>query len=227
MSDKEPDKKFKPPPFNYCDYRCDRCEHKENCRVYKDDQERLLDHYIKGENPYDPKIFLNDLKEIFAKTKNMIKEMAEKEGINIGELPDEEVPEVNPKEYVIYRLAHQYFKETNSFVKELEKTGIPATIEEDFADLMWYHTLIAAKAGRLVSGFIDDFLDEEVQKVEEDGTLKVINKGINLSKKALQNMLNELPDHFYTIADLMDLLKRLEKQIQTDIHQKVEEKNKV
>ena len=86
--------------------------------------------------------------------------------------------------------------------------------------------MIAAKSGRLVSGFIDDFLDEEVAKVEEEGTLKVINKGINLSKNALENMLNELPDHLYTIADLMELLKRLEKQIQNDIRQKVNEENK-
>ena len=86
--------------------------------------------------------------------------------------------------------------------------------------MVWYHTLIAAKAGRLVSGFIDDF-DEEIQKLEEDGTLNVINKGINLSKNALEKLLNELPNHFHTIVDLTSLLKKLETQIQTDIRQKV------
>jgi len=227
MSDRESENKFKPSPFNYCDYRCDRCDEKENCRVYKENQERLLEHYVKGEDPHDPNVLFNDLKKIFAKTKNMIKDTAEKKGINIEELSDDKVAEVNPEEYVIYRLAYEYFKEANAFIKELERTGIPLGIEEDFADLVWYHTLIAAKAGRLVSGFIDDFFDEEVQKIEEEGTLKVIDKAITLSKNALQNMLNELPDYLYTIADLMDLLKKLEKQIQTDIHQKLGEQNKV
>ncbi len=97
-------------------------------------------------------------------------------------------------------------------------------MREDFQDLVWYHTLITAKSGRLVSGFIDDF-DEEVQQAEEEGTLKVINKGITLSKNALQNMLNELPDHLYTIAHLIELLKTLEQQIQTDIHEKVMNKH--
>jgi len=214
-------KKFKPSPYNYCDYRCDRCDERENCRVYKENQERILNHYLKGEDPYDSEVFMNDLKEIFSKTKDMIKDMAEKRGIDIDDVPETEEPEVEPKEYVIYRLAYEYYQQANSFIKELERDEIPENIREDYADLVWYHTLIAAKSGRLVSGFIDDFFDEEIQKIEEEGTLKVINKGIQLSKNALENMLNELPDHFYTVADLLDLLKRLEKQIATDIRQKV------
>ncbi len=213
--------KFKPPPFNYCDYRCDRCDEREKCRVYKDDQERLLDHYRKGEDPYDPEIFVNDLKEIFGKTKKMIRKMAQEQGIDLETASDEEVPEINPEEYVIYRLAYQYFKEANAFIKELENAGIPENIKQDFDDVVWYHTLIAAKAGRLVSGFIDDFLDEEVTKLEEDGTIKVIRKGIDLSKIALENMLNDLPGHLYAIADLLEILKRTEKQLEADIHQKV------
>ncbi len=215
------DKMYEPSPFNYCDYRCERCDERENCRVYKENQERVLEHYLRGEDPYDSEIFLSDLKEIFAKTKEMIKDMAEKQGIVIEETPEKEVPEVNPEEYVIYRLAHEYYQQANSFIKQLEKEVLPETVKEDYSDLVWYHTLIAAKSGRLVSGFIDDFFDEEIQKIEEEGTLKVINKGIRLSKNALQNMLNELPAHLYTIADLMDLLKRLERQVETDIRQKV------
>lgn len=218
-----PDKKFKSSPYNYCDYRCERCDEKDNCRVYKDNEERALQHYLKGEDPYDPEVFLKDLHNIFAKTKNMVKDMAKKQGIDIDVSPDEQVPEVNPEEYTIYCIAHEYFKEASSFIKELQTSGIPNSMEEDFSDLVWYHTLIAAKSGRLVSGFIDDFFDDEVQEVEEKGTLKVINKGIDLSKKALQNMLNELPDHLLQIADLMALLKRLEDIIKTDIRQKVAE----
>jgi hypothetical protein len=216
--------KYKPPPFNYCDYRCERCDEQQHCRVYKDNAERVLNHYTRGENPYDPQIFFNDLKGIFAKTNNMIKDMAAKRGINFENISAEDVPEVNPEEYLIYQLAYEYFQETNRFIKELQNMGVPENIEEDFHDLVWYHTLIAAKTGRLVSGFIDDFLDEEVQKIEEDGTLRVINKGINCSKGALGEMLHELPDHLSAITDLIGLLKKLEEQIKTDIRKKVEQK---
>lgn len=211
---------FKPPPFNYCDYRCERCPEQENCRVYKDNEERILAHYLKGEDPNDPKVFLDDLHKIFEKTKGMFKEMATKKGVNIEDLPDEEAPEVNPDDYVIYRLAYEYFKEAKTLIKELERTGTPETIIEDWQDLVWYHTLLVAKTGRLVSGLVDDF-DEDLQKIEEQGTLQVINKGIILSREALNNMLNELPDHFYSIVDLLELLNRLEKQLKNDIYQKV------
>jgi hypothetical protein len=212
---------FKPPPFNYCDYRCEQCDERDHCRVYKDNAERILNHYTKGEDPYDPDILFKDLNEIFQKTKNMLEEMAEREGIDLKDAATEETPEVNPDDYRIYRLAYQYFEESNKFIKELQATGIPETITDEFQDLSWYHTLIAAKAGRLVSGFIDDF-DEEIQKIEEEGTLKVINKGIMLSQNALHNMLNELPDHLSTIAHLIELLKTLEHQIHTNIYEKVD-----
>jgi hypothetical protein len=218
-----PDKKFKPSPYNYCDYRCERCDEKENCRVYKDNSERVLQHYLKGEDPYDPEVFLNDLHDIFAKTKDVVMDMANKQGIEINRISQEEVDQVNPEEYTIYCIAHEYLKDAGDFIKEVEKSGIPASLKEDFSDLIWYHTLIAAKSGRLVSGFIDDFLEDEIQDIEEKGTLQVINKGIDLSKKALQSMLSELPDHLPRIADLMALLKKLEDIIRTNIRQKVTE----
>ena len=217
-------KKFKPPPFNYCDYRCDRCAEQENCRVFKDDQERLLQHYTKGEDPYDPEIFSNDLKQIFDKTKDMIKDMAIEQGINIDEAGDEEVSQQNPADYLVYRLAIEYYKTAHKFISELQNQGIPENMTENLEDLVWYHTLIAAKVGRLVSGFMDDY-DEELQKTEEEGTLSVINKGVGLSQKALENMLNELPDQFHSIANLLDLLRRLVTQLKTDIRQKTSEQS--
>lgn len=213
--------KFKPPPFNYCDYRCDHCDEQDKCRVFKDDQERLLDHYRKGEDPYDPEIFLNDLKEIFSRTEKMIKKAAQEHGIDLDDVGAEEVQEVEPEEYVIYRLAYKYFEEANAFIKTLDKCGIPENAKSHYDDLVWYHTLIAAKSGRLVSGFIDDFLDDEVSAVEEKGTVSVIRKGIRLSRNALESMLSEFPDHLHTIAGLMELLKQIERQIEIDIRQKI------
>ncbi len=212
-------RKFEPPPFNYCDYRCDRCDEQNNCRVFKDDQERLLQHYVKGENPYDPTIFSNDLKQIFAKTKDMIKHTATEQGINIDEALEEKIPEQNPSDYLVFQLAVQYFEAANKFIHELENQGVPENMIVEFEDLVWYHALIAAKVSRLVSGFADDF-DEELQKVEEEGTLRVIDKGISLSHGALENMLNELPDHLYPIANLLDLLKELKHQLATDFRQR-------
>ncbi len=214
-------KKFKPGPYNYCDYRCERCDEKDICKVYKENQERLLEHYLKGEDPNDPEVFLNDLKKIFEKTQEMIKQAAAEQGIDFNEIPDREFEEVDPHTYVIYNLASEYFERAHKLTKELETKGVPEEIEEEFEDFVWYHTLLVAKIGRLVSSFDDEFFDAEAREIEEEGTLQVINKGIALSKNALSKMLNELPDDFQDIVDLLDILKRLEKQIKTDIRKKV------
>ncbi|MEO0143189.1 MAG: hypothetical protein ABIL70_09345 [candidate division WOR-3 bacterium] len=216
-------RKFKPGPYNYCDYRCERCAERENCRVYKENEERLLEHYLKGEDPNDPQVFLNDLKEIFDKTKEMLKRVAAEQGIDLDELPDEEIPEVDPHSYVIYNLAYEYFDQAHKLIKKLEKSGVPEEIEEEYDDFVWYHTLLVAKTGRLVSSFEDEFFDAETRKGEEEGTLQVINKGISLSKNALQKMLNELPDDFQRIVDLLDILKRLELQIKNNLREKVKQ----
>ncbi len=34
-----PDEERKPGPYNYCDYRCDKCEFKDECTVYADELE--------------------------------------------------------------------------------------------------------------------------------------------------------------------------------------------
>ncbi len=217
---------MKPGPYNYCDYRCDRCDQKDSCRVYKDNEERMLQHYLKGEDPNDPSIFLNDLKEIFDRTQEMIKKAASEQGIDLDEIPEEPIPEIDPHTYVIYNLAYEYFDQAHKLIKKLEKTGIPEDITEEFDDFAWYHTLLVAKTGRLVSGFDDEFFDKAVREVEEEGTLQVINKGITLSKNALEKMLNELPEDFQSIVDLLDVLKRLAAQINKDIREKVKQESR-
>lgn len=213
------EEEFKPPPFNYCDYRCDRCAETENCRVYKEEQESLLDHYLKGEDPNDMKVVLEDVHRSFEKTMKMLREMAEKEGIDLEEIKEEEASEVKPDDYLIFRIAHDYFKTAHDFIKQFKGVSIPESIERDFEDLVWYHTLIPAKVGRLVSGFEDE-IDDDVQRIEEEGTLKVINASIDTSRSALKNMINDLPDQLQVLAKLNSLLVDLDVVIKTDVRKK-------
>lgn len=192
--------------------------------VYKENQERLLQHYLKGEDPEDPEVFLNDLNEIFEKTQKMIKAAAEEQGIDLDEIPDQEIERVDPRTYLIYNLVYEYFNRARQLINELEKEGIPEEIEEEFEDFIWYHTLLVAKTGRLVSGFDDEFFDPEVREVEIEGTLQVINKGITISKKALEKMLNELPDYFQELVDLIDILSKYERQLKSDMRKKINDR---
>jgi len=213
--------KYTPSPFSFCDYRCDRCEFQDTCKVYKDEQERLLEHYVKGEDPHDPDVFMNDMKDIFDQTKQMILGFAQKEGFDLDNTDDVEVPHIDPNEYKLYRLVRAYADEAHVFLKLLQREGISDEIEEAYDDLMWYHTLIVAKTGRLVSTFEDDARDAEMQAMEETGTLRVIEKCIRISRAGLETMLRELPEYLQDVAELISMLNRVEEQIDKDIRQKV------
>ena len=210
---------YKLPPYNYCDYRCENCDEKEKCRLYKENQKRISDHYLKGEDPNDPEVFLKDLQEIFKKTTEMLKKSAAEYDIDIDKLPENEEQKINPRDFTVYQLAYQYAQESHSFIRQLQNESIPEELKDDFDDLIWYHSLIVAKTGRLVSGFADKFFDNEIRKLEEEGTISVINRGIELSRKALHHMLDRLPEHFYTINDLLELLNQLSEQLKKDMRQ--------
>jgi hypothetical protein len=49
----------------------------------------------------------------------------------------------------------------------------------------------------------------------------VINKSLRISRAALETMLRELPEHLQNIAELIQMLNRIEEQIKKDIRQKI------
>lgn len=207
-------------PYNYCDYRCDRCDERLDCRVFREEQARLQEHYDRGEDPYDPEIFMADLKRIFQQTEAMIIHAAEQENVNLED--NDEIPvREEPEQYVLYRQAFEYRRQAKALIRLIEADQQPDTIREAFADLIWYHTLIAAKAGRLVSGFIDHRRSGEFQKKEEEGTLAVISKCILLSRQGLERIKTELPEHTHLIKELLAMLDQIEQTIQTDIRRKI------
>ena len=141
---------------------------------------------------------------------------------DIDKLPENEEPTIYPRDYVVYQLAYQYARESHGFIKQLQNASILGDLKDDFDDLIWYHNLIVAKTGRLISGFADKFLDDKIRKLEEEGALSVINRGIELSRKALHHMLNRLPEHFYTINGLLKLLNRLSEQLKKNMRQQID-----
>lgn len=213
------DEPVKSAPYNYCDYRCDRCGERLNCRVFREEQARLQEHHDRGEDPYDPEIFMADLKRIFQQTEAMIKHAAELEGHPTEDEPAEPVRD-RPDEYVLYRQSIEYSRQARAFIRQIEAEGLPDQCREAFSDVVWYHTLIAAKAGRLVSGFIDNLRDAGSQRQEEEGTLAVLRKSIDLSRRGLEFIKQEHPGYSHVIEDLLGMLDRIEKTIQTGIRQK-------
>ena len=79
--------------YNFCDRWCERCQFTDRCRLFSMEQERGIDaSELTGE------ALVRELKGIFAETKQMILQAAEKWDIDPCEMSDEEFAEIQLRE---------------------------------------------------------------------------------------------------------------------------------
>jgi hypothetical protein len=73
--------------YNYCDRWCERCRLSDRCYLYHQEQEMMERHLLRGEDPDDPQVVLQDVGESFRKTIEMLQAMAEEMGVDLNNLP--------------------------------------------------------------------------------------------------------------------------------------------
>lgn len=73
--------------YNYCDRWCERCLFTDRCEVYAREQRQWERHLLRGEDPDDPKVFMQDLNETLDETAQMLEQIAAEEGIDLESLP--------------------------------------------------------------------------------------------------------------------------------------------
>jgi hypothetical protein len=140
-------------PFNACDYRCERCHVTSECAVYRKLQQRSLLHGMNGVDENDPAVILEDIRESFRETEEMIKQKAREFGIDIDEIAGRttaaeiEEQEATTRKDPLFKQAEEFMRETNGFLKAAD-TVIAGEDREYFNDLAWHHTVIAAKIFR-------------------------------------------------------------------------------
>lgn len=201
--------------FNYCDRWCEHCPMTSRCRVYYDTERKKAEHIRKGEDPYDWNILMQDVKEDFEETLQLLKKAAEEQGIDLESIPDEEYERPDPSEHPLNLRAKNYMHNTHKFLKKLrealEAEGndllkridiMPSPAEElkKFEDinfcyevLSWYHTLVHVKIYRALCSKIESARakNEEFAKWDMDdanGSAKVAYDGITRSIIALQTI---------------------------------------
>src|SRR5207244_1149057 len=73
--------------YNYCDRWCERCRFTAYCRVYDTEQKRLERHLLRGEDPDDPKVWMQDIEESFGETIQMLEQMSAEQGLDLSAEP--------------------------------------------------------------------------------------------------------------------------------------------
>jgi hypothetical protein len=214
--------------YNYCDRWCERCHFTTRCAVYAAEAD---DPDIGGASrDINNSAFWQKLSSIFAETREMISEWAEKNGVDISEeaLAPVEVELRKQRglsrNHPLARAAEKYgFDVQKWFENEFEQlhsnfddTGLMDTPESsadlsDYLDIIrWYQFFIAVKLTRGLMSRIDE--DEYLAQDEPrdaDGSAKAALIGIDRSIGAWKIICDERLNSAETIRTFLFDLERL------------------
>ncbi|MFH1826769.1 MAG: hypothetical protein ABH823_05750 [bacterium] len=202
------------------------------CRLFADDQKRIIEHYRKGEDPYNPDVVLKDVAKDMNDTMELIAKAAEEEGIDLSNLPEEDCERLDISGHSLYLRANYYMRLVHKFLEKLRRK-INAVYRsevfllsnnkwdeqeqiDDFREIItWYHTFVPSKIYRaLCSKMEATDSNEDLQQLDLDdanGSAKVAYIGLTKSLEALYGVHKwapELQDETLTLlAEVEKLLK--------------------
>ena len=230
-------KKYIPRIYNYCDRWCERCSLTSKCFLYAKDQKKLEEHRRQGEDPYDWKIVMKDIEENVKETAELIQKIAQEQGIDLENLPEEEYESPDPTGHPLYQYSHSYMHSARKFLKRLRKSiqalgielperieVIPSSMEDVeilkeivscYEIISWYHTLISAKIYRALGSKMEKSQDKELAEIgihDANGSAKVSYLGVMRSLAALQKVYHwneDLQDDALTLLVEADQLRRM------------------
>jgi hypothetical protein len=206
------DKNFITGIHNYCDRWCERCGFTSRCTVFAIEQE-----YTEEETNPESDAFWQKLKNIFAKTKEILLQTAEERGIDLSAADEKEVGrELRAREEVVYsqdllKMAESYAKKAHPTLEKLEPLLIEIdeeTRNEMLSIIYWYQFLIAAKIFRGLDAEYDEDDEDfaEISEQDKNGSIKVALISIDRSIMAWSGLLTK-----NTLAQIKLIINLLEK----------------
>jgi len=228
------DPKNIPGIYNYCDRWCERCAFTSRCLNY-DPREKFADPAKKD---IANQAFWDELQETMETTMEMIREMAEEEGIDLDEPPPEEYVKEQEKirkaarDHEVARLSHRYSKMVDEWFKgsegafkekgdelgqqvllDLPRTSplVEAISLEDAVEVIrWYQHFIHVKLQRALHGMMEGVPEglEDYPK-DSDGSAKIALIGMDRSIAAWGEMRKFFPEKEDAILNQIVFLDRL------------------
>jgi hypothetical protein len=140
-------------PFNACDYRCERCLETAQCHVFRTIQQHSLLKGVDNRSDFFSEAVLDDIRESFRETEEMIKQKARELGIDIAGIAgggsEAEIRDSRPAilDDPLYEECRTFAGDASLFLK----TAYPGIREEDgeyLDDLAWHHSVVTPKIYR-------------------------------------------------------------------------------
>jgi len=204
--------------FNWCDRWCERCSQTEHCTVYRTSVHLPIDK---------PDDFFKSLSMIFEATIDMLKEFAEKNGLDFESLEDADFEnEYDRKKYLIRNddgisLAKQYGKQVKQWLDALKRKNAvgmeirlqDAMLSDCLEVIQWYQYLIEVKLARALMSQKDEE-EEQLNPYDSLGNAKLLLVSIERNIGAWGYIYQTFKEDEDAILDILVCLQKLCKKIE-------------
>ena len=196
--------------WNYCDYRCEDCEHLLECPVALKEREQEMRAIAEGRE-FDP---IEAVKESLEETLEMVRKMAEERGVDLAdETGKRRIGERVIIDHPLVEKSKRVAIDVMGFAKEMEDRIFSEQTQKAIYDLCWYAGLLSAKLYRCLSGKYEAIEEDDPELKELDiedarKTASVVAMAIGKCKKALDSLLLE---HLIEIQKFYTELRDIEK----------------
>ena len=219
--------------YNYCDRWCERCPLTSRCLVFATEQ---VDHNgSAATHDLHNEAFWRKLNSILLDTHGMIADWAREAGIDLSNIPEEEVKTRKRRRQLVdnhplaragkkyANAASDWFREFDQVIEIADVCACDAggdqsdELEDAREVIQWYQYQIAVKLMRALSCHDDGWEDEpdlaDFPK-DSDGSAKVALIGIDRSMAAWRLVQLSLPARGESIVPLMLQLERLRRRVE-------------
>ena len=209
--------------YNYCDRWCERCPLTSRCLVYATEQ---VGHDGSPEsNDTRNEAFWHKLSSILLETQGMISEWAREAGLDLTQVPEEEVKSRKRRRQMVdnhplARAGKKYANNASDWFRNFDhpdQNGQAEQLEDAREVIQWYQYQIAVKLMRAVSCRSDGWEDEPEMAdfpKDSDGSAKVALIGIDRSIAAWRWLQLCQPERLESIVPLILQLERLRQRVE-------------
>ena len=204
--------------YHWCDRWCEKCDKTEHCTVYKTSK------HLPSDNPDD---FFKSLSMIFESTMNMLKECAEKRGIDFESLKDSDFEcEYEREKYRVRNdtgiaLAKQYGKMVKHWLDSLknrESVGMEIRLQNPMlADclevIQWYQYVFEVKLARALMAKNEEE-EGQFEPYDSLGNAKLLLISIERNIGAWGYMYQIFKDDEDEILAILVCLQKLNKKVE-------------
>jgi len=204
--------------FNWCDRWCERCAQTERCTVYKATEHLSFD---------EPENFFKSLSTVFETTMDMLKEHAEKNGLDFESLEESNFEDDYIHEKYLVRndagvaLAREYGKRVKHWLDAPDRKdefGMELRLQDamlsDCLDVVrWYQHLLEVKLMRALMSQKDE---DERESIPYDsiGNAKLLLVSIERNIGAWGYLYQKFKEDEDEILDILVCLQRLNKRVE-------------